>query len=230
MQRGGDIFECRIVCRIKSPHERSFPLTYSLSTRGTKCSVIKMSSNEVTILKRFSHGWLNFVQPSSFSPGLISRWNGIYDEGYAILAPRYRHERGEKEFAAKSIGIRGGRGGRASEKTGGLLSVGVYTSRIGVLQQIRTYLRTFIVYELQFRDGSRLIQFNGVPGELYARRHLVPRSVGKYEYVYASMMWMRVCVRAHTQALEMYIGSKGEGEGALVLGVLNDNGDNNNLI
>jgi len=36
--------------------------------------------------------------------------------------------------------------------------------------------RTFIVYELQFRDGSGLIQFNGAPGELYARRHLVPRS------------------------------------------------------
>lgn len=31
----------------------------------------------------------------------------------------------------------------------------------------------FIAYELQFRDGSGLIQFNGAPGELYARRHLV---------------------------------------------------------
>lgn len=91
------------------------------------------------------------------------------------------------------------------------------------------YVHTY-VYELQFRDGSGLIQFNGVLGELYARRHLVPRSAYEYAdvYVYASVTAC-VCMCAHTRAPEMYIGAQG-GRGALVLGMLNDNGDNNNLI
>lgn len=72
------------------------------------------------------------------------------------------------------------------------------------------YVRTFIAYELQFRDGSGLIQFNGVPGELYARRHLVPRSAYKYAYVYASAS-ERVCVHVRTYAgvPKMYIATEG---------------------
>lgn len=79
-------------------------------------------------------------------------------------------------------------------------------SRSGYI--IRTYVRTFIVYELQFRDGSGLIQFNGAPGELYARRHLVPRSSflptnTRKRRVFACVVYERASERAW--ALEMYI-------------------------
>lgn len=57
------------------------------------------------------------------------------------------------------------------------------------------------LYELQFRDGSGLIQFNGVLGELYARRHLVPRSAYADVYVYMSVSARaRVCVYACARA------------------------------
>lgn len=49
--------------------------------------------------------------------------------------------------------------------------------------RVSQWICTFIAYELQFRDGSGLIQFNGAPGELYARRHLVARSSYKYTYI-----------------------------------------------
>jgi len=79
---------------------------------------------------------------------------------------------------------------------------------------------TFIAYELQFHDGSGLIQFNGTPGELYARRHLVPRSCRIHEHVHACM-----CVRARARAS---FGTRHQE--APPFGTLNDNGNNNNLI
>jgi len=85
----------------------------------------------------------------------------------------------------------------------------------GVSRQVRT----FIVYELQFRDGSGLIQFNGTPGELYARRHLVPRCY----------MNARTCVRVRARArgrARVSLGTRHRE--ALLLGMLNDNGNNNN--
>lgn len=53
---------------------------------------------------------------------------------------------------------------------------------LGKTLRVSRWICTFIAYELQFRDGSGLIQFNGAPGELYARRHLVARSSYKYTY------------------------------------------------
>lgn len=93
---------------------------------------------------------------------------------------------------------------------------------------------TFIVYELQFRDGSGLIQFNGAPGELYARRHLVPRS--SFLRIHGNAR-IPVCVqraRARARALEIvYRGpqtAEGGGGKELSSSMLNDNEDNNNLI
>lgn len=106
-------------------------------------------------------------------------------------------------------------------------------SRSGCI--VRTYVRTFIVYELQFRDGSGLIQFNGAPGELYARRHLVPRS--SYEYTETPPRTRVRLVYARAGPLDVYRetrttrtgGERKEG-GTLSSGMLNDNEDNNNLI
>jgi len=89
--------------------------------------------------------------------------------------------------------------GGAPEKTGVALRGG-YTLRV---QTRSSYVRTFIAHELQFRDGSGLIQFNGVPGELYARRHLVSRSADIYIYIYADVYIyarMHVSVYAYVRA------------------------------
>lgn len=139
-----------------------------------------------------------------------------YNRG--LRDPRARYRRVKKkgkichEIDKGAGGGRGGGGdGRVRQKTGVALRGG-YTFRVTHRRiAAGTYLRTFIVYELQFRDGSGLIQFNGVPGELYARRHLVPRSAWKYAHTYhtyASVSTRR-CVCAHTRASEMYIGAEG---------------------
>lgn len=104
-------------------------------------------------------------------------------------------------------GRRGGTGDASGRKLG-LLSAGVTHSAYRRIAA-GTYLRTFIVYELQFRDGSGLIQFNGVPGELYARRHLVPRSACKYAHVYVYAP-VSMCMRGPPRCIS---GPRREREG-----------------